>query len=287
MEQLVDLLKECTPLDPIPTGLEARTPKLTGIRAVIFDIYGTLFISGSGDISLASEFDREEAFRDVLRLEGISASTGESLSDRFNNLIAESHESARQTGADFPEVEIREIWKSLLQPLGGDVVSDSSLIGRVALRFENRVNPVWPMPGLAETLQQLSNRPETALGIVSNAQFYTPLLFQHFLGKPYSELGFERNLCIWSFEEGVAKPSQSLFRKLCDTLMERKILPEQAVYVGNDMRNDITTASAAGMRTALFAGDERSLRLRDHPPDQLPCDLILTDLRQILPSLEA
>jgi putative hydrolase of the HAD superfamily len=29
------------------------------------------------------------------------------------------------------------------------------------------------------------------------------------------------------------------------------------------MRNDIATAHAAGCRTCLFAGDERSLRLRD------------------------
>ena len=40
-----------------------RTKLLTNIRAVVFDIYGTLFSSGVGDISLAAESDRDSAMR--------------------------------------------------------------------------------------------------------------------------------------------------------------------------------------------------------------------------------
>ena len=49
------------------------------------------------------------------------------------------------------------------------------------------------------------------------------------------------------------------------------------------MLNDIYPAAMCGMNTALFAGDARSLRLReDHPDCQgLSADLVITDLRQI------
>ena len=44
-------------LAPIPTSIAPHCPKITGLRAVLFDVYGTLMISGSGDISLAAPAD--------------------------------------------------------------------------------------------------------------------------------------------------------------------------------------------------------------------------------------
>ena len=55
------------------------------------------------------------------------------------------------------------------------------------------------------------------------------------------------------------------------------------LYIGNDQRNDVWPAAEAGMKTALFAADTRSLRLREDPPDAsavVPA-LIITDLAQI------
>ena len=50
------------------------------------------------------------------------------------------------------------------------------------------------MPGAAETLAALQQR-GLLLGIVSNAQFYTPLMIEALLGKPPGELGFLPELC--------------------------------------------------------------------------------------------
>jgi putative hydrolase of the HAD superfamily len=46
------------------------------------------------------------------------------------------------------------------------------------------------------------------------------------------------------------------------------------------MLNDISTASAAGCRTALFAGDRRSLRLREGENTVEP-DMIITGLTEL------
>ena len=48
------------------------------------------------------------------------------------------------------------------------------------------------------------------------------------------------------------------------------------------MRNDIATASAVGFRTALFAGDRRSLRWRTEDGIKTQPDVVLTELSQIL-----
>jgi len=48
---------------------------------------------------------------------------------------------------------------------------------RLAVEYECRVNPVWPMPAALETIETLRAR-GFRLGIVSNAQFYTPLIIE-------------------------------------------------------------------------------------------------------------
>ena len=62
------------------------------------------------------------------------------------------------------------------------------------------------------------------------------------------------------------------------------VSPHAVLYVGNDMLNDMLPAAAAGFQTALFAGDARSLRLRETDPrciDVSP-DIVLTDLSQLI-----
>ena len=60
------------------------------------------------------------------------------------------------------------------------------------------------------------------------------------------------------------------------------------MYVGNDMLNDIASAAKVGLRTALFAGDARSLRWRkgDERVEGVVPDLVLTDLLQLVDCLD-
>jgi putative hydrolase of the HAD superfamily len=151
-----------------------------------------------------------------------------------------------------------------------------------ALRYECLVNPVYPMPSLGFVLEDVQNA-GLSMGIVSNAQFFTPLLFEAFLGKGIKELGFAEELCVFSFLVGEAKPSARLFEIPRDILLDRGIDPESILYVGNDMLNDILCAKDAGFRTALFAGDSRSLRLREGDGRVRDCepDWIITSLDQL------
>ena len=155
---------------------------------------------------------------------------------------------------------------------------------RVSVEYECRVNPVWPMPGILETLTGLREHRIT-LGIVSNAQFYTPLMFPALLNQTLGELGFAPELCAWSFELGEAKPSTALFHAALKPLRSTcGILPEETLFVGNDMRNDMWAAAQCGVKTVLFAGDRRSLRLREDDPRCaiFQPDAVITALPELL-----
>jgi len=258
MDELVAHLRQASqPLRPQPTDEASVGASFSDIRAVVFDIYGTLIISGSGDISLASTGDRTPALRAAVGVEGFAGTV-----EDFLEAVKAAQAQRKAQGITYPEVEIREVWRDFLQAqLPGQSWTDAE-IARIAVDYECRVNPVWPMPDLAETLTALTAR-GLPLGIVSNAQFYTPLMFPAFLGRELEPLGFKRDLQVFSFEEREGKPSTALYEKLAGRLAAHDITPAQTLYVGNDLRNDVWPAQLVGFKTVLFAGDARSLRWRE------------------------
>jgi putative hydrolase of the HAD superfamily len=127
------------------------------------------------------------------------------------------------------------------------------------------------------------------LGIVSNAQFFTPTLFSALLGRDLADLGFRPRLLFYSYRFGQAKPGRFLYERSQEALAALGVAPAEVLYIGNDMLNDVRPAGEVGFRTALFAGDERSLRLRngDRRVAGGAPDLVLTGLDQLTPCVLA
>jgi putative hydrolase of the HAD superfamily len=280
-----------TPLSPepppaLPADMEAlvyspeRAGTIPGIRAVLFDIYGTLLTSAAGEIGV-SEYMRGSP--DALAQELGGKFTGEELKEYFRSAVTRLHEE-RYSTTSYPEIRVEAIWEEFLRREPGTVGIGPE---ELALRYELAVHPAFPMPGALETITALKAAGFT-LGIISNAQFFTPILFDAFFGTPLEGLGFEPGLSVYSYEVGEAKPSPALFARALSGLSALNIPPASCVFVGNDMRNDIFPAAAAGFKTLLFAGDGRSLRLREG--NQLVGDLkptgIIRDLAD-LPNLIA
>jgi putative hydrolase of the HAD superfamily len=267
------------PPPALPPALEklvypGREP-LGGLRAALFDVYGTLFISAAGDIAGGETAGGD---LDALIAEYVPDCTGEGLRDYFREAVLRRH---RESKAAYPEVRVEEIWAGFFR--------DRRAAGRgaeidpreFALRYELALNPVYPMPGALETIGALKAR-GFVLGLVSNAQFFTPLLFEAFFGASPEGLGFDPGLLIYSFEAGEAKPSPALFTRAVRGLESLGIEPGSCLYVGNDMLKDIRPAAAAGFKTVLFAGDGRSLRLRDQGPAPQGIVRSLADLSALI-----
>jgi putative hydrolase of the HAD superfamily len=140
-----------------------------------------------------------------------------------------------------------------------------TVLRRFAVEYELIRNPIYPMPGLKQVLHTLRRR-GMLMGIISNAQFYTPPLLEWLIGASLSDAGFAGDLMFFSYRLKQAKPSPLLFDQAAARLAARGESVQEVLYVGNDMRNDIAPASLRGFKTALFAGDRRSLRLRADDP---------------------
>ena len=286
--------RHSSPLERRPTAEQPLLEHLPGIRAVLFDVYGTLFISGSGEVGTACAPEHGAAFRGALEaVDTPLKCAGEEGVARLHAEIREAHKASRQEGIEHPEVDILDVWASVLGSLPGSSLIPHALFSEeflqeLAVQYEVRANPVWPMPGCADCLAALDEA-GLWLGIISNAQFFTPALFPALLGRDLTGLGFHPRLLFYSYRFGQAKPGRFLFERAKEALAALGVAAGEVLYIGNDMFNDVRPAGAAGFRTALFAGDERSLRLRngDRRVAEVAPDLVLTDLDQLPPCLLA
>ncbi len=214
-KKYVDMIRTYSyPLVPVPVSEEvlepfrSRVPRLNGsflqYPVILFDIYGTLFQSGSGDIGV---FEQYREGRCALFPRGELSL----LQERFASAVRDRHKKQGKT-VEVPEVRVEEIWAEL-QNL------DLEAAREFALRFELSVNPVYPMPGAKELFGLLQKR-GIILGLVSNAQFFTPCYFEAFFSVSLEEMGFREDLCVFSFQAGEAKPSLQLFRFAAEVLLK-------------------------------------------------------------------
>jgi putative hydrolase of the HAD superfamily len=281
-------------LEPIPTEFCPNLSVDKPVKAIIFDIYGTLIISSSGDIDQASM--TIHSMKEALKAGGFNSndmnqSVYSFLLEQLTLQIKANQEEIKLQGHPYPDVNIFKVWnemlaeaekKKLIKLKGDESLAD------VIMVFELLSNRVYPMPGMKEVLTKL-NAKKIPLGLVSNAQFYTPIIMNYFLTGSFSSkqdiVFFDPELSVFSFRELRAKPDLKLFEKINTTLKKKyKLQPSDAVFVGNDMLNDVYTAKNNELQTALFSGDKRSLRLRENDPrvKGIFPDFFINDLKQLL-----
>lgn len=264
------------PLTPLPTGLKPKGRVQVPIDCLLCDLYGTLFISASGDTGISEQNGQVVALIDLLLARYGQIMTSSDLQDQMQQAIEDKHNRLRVDGVAYPEVRIEDIWQKILPDL------DSEKRKQLAIEFEMISNPVWPMPGVEQLLGTCVQK-GIRLGIISNAQFYTPLLFSWLLKQDAVSLGFEPDLTLYSYQFGQAKPSMALFKTIKHRLAESSIDAANVAYIGNDMLKDMLPAHHAGFQAVLFAGDKRSLRLRKEDPDcsDFSPDMVVTQLDQL------
>ncbi len=288
------LLDNLDPMDPLPTGVRPSFQKDGAIRAVIFDVYGTMLISSSGDVDQAEISDKN--LKTALNAAGIKIIDGvqnvlDSVLNDFKYTIRICHEAARMNQVPYPEIDILSIWKIVLihsRRKGLIQFTDDVDIMLMTCVFEFLSNQVYPMPGLKNTIAKL-HKINLPLGMVSNAQFYTPVLMNYYLNDVISMnekvKGFDQDLTVFSYKFGKGKPDHTLFEELVPTLKWKYgIIPSEVLFIGNDMLKDIYASKQVGFKAVLFAGDKRSLRMHeeDERTKDLRPDYIITEIEQIL-----
>lgn len=289
-----------------PARIPTRLPRIEGTRAVLWDIYGTLLALSAVDLEdlLTKKETMRRTFRLTAREFGLKAfldgDPAETLIGLYFGEIERTHRRKRSRGVFSPEVKIERTWLRILKKLesrgykpgtgGGKVDLDLAL--RVAYFFDDIYQTKVLYQGARQTLEGLK-RLGLRQGIISNAQFYTPLAINMLLRRAGSRAAdpmrdlFDRRLVFFSYRLGVSKPNPLAFERARDRLRRMEIEPARVLYVGNDVLNDMIPARSVGFKCVLFAGDRESLTMREDRPEcaGFEPDGVIKSLPQLLKSV--
>jgi putative hydrolase of the HAD superfamily len=297
LQYIEKFLGESSVMMPSPTLLKPYYHSDPAIKACVFDIYGTILISASGDIdeSVISTYNLKFAL-DAAGIKLAETQTDPQhllieILESFKTAIKLFHQVERSEDKPYPEVDILKIWENIIidNHNRNHLILDGLLcIKCFTFVFEVLCNRIYPMPGMKEVINHLANK-AMPLGIISNAQFYTPVILNFFMHGTVSELEqvppFDADLTLFSYIHQRSKPDTYLFELLKKQCQQKfGISADEILFLGNDMFRDIYPAYLAGFKTALFAGDAKSLRLREDKPElkNIIPDYIITDLHQLL-----
>ncbi|HEX6984381.1 MAG TPA: HAD family hydrolase [Planctomycetaceae bacterium] len=286
----------------VPVKATPYAKPLPGIRAVTFEVYGTLLRVTGGRLTLdgpdrlsvqiAVEKTVEEfnVWNSLFRKPG---PPWQQVYEQYKKLLDERRMTAAVRKGDVPEVDAAaDLWRKLIAQWDRkEFRYDEATLGdrdalaeKIAYFFHSRLQGVEPAPNAARTAAVLAEGGIRAL-LLSDGQCFTPVqLIRAFAADGVAAASLvDFSISVLSCREGVRKPSPSLYERGVERLRELGIGPDQTLHVGSRLKDDLAVAKRFGMRTALYAGDAASLEAtKDEVRDpRLAPDRLLTDLAQL------
>lgn len=297
------------PAVPAPESARA-TPyikPLTGIKAVAWNVYGTLVRISDGDLlfqhpqPIRMEIALDKTIQEFNMWNSMTRRPGkpwEYMLTKYQNALDEQRMASSGRKGDVTEINSALIWKKLLSMLDKkDYSYDTDLFGdfdqlseKVAYFFHSALQGVAPSEGALSTLLALQAA-GLKQGLLADAQCFTPVQLLRTLQDqgtlPKLDALFAPSLNTYSYAEGIRKPSRTLFLRAVDRFVKTGLEPEQILYVSSRVADDLAVAKSLGLRTALYAAEKLGLKVT---PDELkdpatkPDRLLsrLADIRDIL-----
>lgn len=289
---------------PWPAAPDVAAPRakphlvrLPNLRAVLWNVYGTLISISQGDLlfehptAFVMDTALDKTIQEFKMWDSMSRKPGqpaEYLKSVYREVLADV--KLRSKG----EVAAEKVWEAILKKLlQKDYKFDSGFFGalnefscKVAYFFHASLQGTGCYAGTAEGLKAVKAA-GLAQGLLAEGQCFTTLQLKRGLTQQDAEADFDAlldaDLCVLSQDVGARKPAEALFERALEKLAEHDIEPEQVLHVGSRITEDIVPAKKCGMRTALFAGDTASVRATAEQlksPQSRP-DLLLTSPAQI------
>lgn len=292
---------------PAPPDVERPRAKphlhrLPGIRAVTWNVYGTLLAVAGGELYFSHpekfimDMALDKTVQEFKMWNAMSRKPGQPshyLKQIYTDLLA-SQSTLPISTSKCPEISSDRIWEAVLKKLmQNEYQFDSGFYGslnefsrKVAYYFHASIQGSACYPGTATALKHLA---KTGLvqGLLADGQCFTAVQLQRALVKqdPDADLDgwIDPKRRLLSYEIRLKKPSEKLFRTYLAALAEEGITPDQVLHIGSRITHDVVPARRLGMKTGLFAGDKASLQAT---PEQIKApgsrpDVLLTELDQI------
>ena len=219
------------------------------VKAVIFDIYNTLFENSTAVW--------EKTFQDICSEQDLPVDPHD-LYTRWRSLEAETRKGRVNLAAvelSHPFRPYREVWKECFSR----VFEESGLGANASTATSRAITDMGrrqPYPDSLNVVKLLQKQYKTAALSNADESFLYPVLEK-------AGLVFDAVLC--SEAVGVYKPHPLPFERILEML---RVNPSEAVFVGDTMYDDILGAQQVGMRTVLVNWDKSRIDTSLVAPDQ-------------------
>ena len=212
------------------------------IRAVIFDVYGTVLQVGPPPAQADELW--HALFKEIFKKPPLQSRLDFSIA--CNRAITLRHNAAHARGIPKPEI----LWPSIVaEVLPGFTKLKLAAQNNFVYRQMQLGRSITLKPGIAPTLRWLEDK-RCPLGIASNAQAYTLRELETLFKAEKLDLKiFSPDLRVWSFEQGFSKPDPHVFQILRARLEARHINPSETIVVGDRLDNDVIPARQHGFQT--------------------------------------
>jgi FMN phosphatase YigB (HAD superfamily) len=293
-----------------PIAPEAEPPKarphlttLPGLRAVLWNVYGTLLVIGDGELKfeiddqMMMQIALDKTIHEFKMWNSMSRKPGQPsayMRELLQKVVSELR-LAPSPGEKHPEIQAERVWENIIKRLfQKEYTFDAGFYGslnefskKVAYFFHACLQGTACYPGAAETMKALA---EMGLkqGLLADGQCFTPVQLQRGLQKQDESFVLDKLIPSsrrWlSAEFKARKPSESLFQSALRGLEKEGIEAIEVLHLGSSVTRDIAPAKKLGMRTGLFAGDRASLvaTAEQLKSPQYRPDVLLTELSQVV-----
>ncbi|MBF0549078.1 MAG: HAD family hydrolase [Deltaproteobacteria bacterium] len=227
------------------------------VKAIVFDINGTL-------IDIQTDEGNEEVYRGIshfLTYQGIHVHRWE-VRDEYYQLMEEQRQASSEA---FPEFDAVELWREYLRrrPEAGRALHPEKLkwMPQILAEMYRGISRyhLQLYPEVKTVLGELAQRYK--LAALSDAQSAWALPEMQAVGLD----GYFQPIIV-SGDYGYRKPDRRIFQAALDGL---NALPENVLFVGNDMYHDIYGARQAGMKTVFFSSNQGRKKANGVEPDYI------------------
>jgi hypothetical protein len=274
--------------------------RLPQIRAVTWNVYGTLLAITGGDLAFQHDNDfimnvaLDKTVQEFKMWASMSRKPGQPA-DYMKIIYEQALDEQRMAppGERHPEVAADRLWETIVKKLfQKEYKFDANFYGslneysrKIAFFFHASLQGTCCYPGAAAALNHVAGAGLTQ-GFLADAQCFTAVQLQRGLAdhEPVNlDEAVPPDLRALSYELRGRKPSERLFRHSLQQLAKHGISADQVLHVGSRVTQDVVPAKRMGMKTALFAGDRASLAATGEQLKEGPGrpDVLLSELSQI------
>ena len=230
------------------------------IKAVLFDFGQTLVDSADG-FRTAEKMAKETLFADIF---------GNQKAHRWDQFVSQ-YRAVRKAFHDRSNFSRPSIWQSVYERFGRKPKS-RQLAAWERTYWETVKSKTRPFPETLQVLDALSRN--YRLGLITNTQGQKAEGTHRIALFPQIERFFET--IIVAGEGGLPpKPARRAFEAALEAM---KILPAEAIYVGDDWRNDICGARDAGLQPVWL----KHHSVRRNWPEGNGGVVVINDLRKLI-----